>query len=359
MLVSSFHRTRMPRLLLALLLAWAGARSGECFGWSTGSMQVGLAAGRGGAPALARRHGAGGRLAGGRLAGGRWARALVRLQVVVDAPALVDAPAHSSQERAGQCFESAVQAYQDAARLPEAAAAKRDERLVHGMRLLREVFELDFQVVEASHYVASGTRTLTNVTCMRPRGGQHDDSGFIMNEELLAMDLEPGRLCEGGACCDACSRVQLRALATDAECAELLCRADALMPPSPPRELSQQREQVNLQFQFTAAAGDIRLHLMYIRMLERMRRAVAREYGLPLSTISLTQSFVSRLRCYDLPGQPHPAGPVHVDECSTVDARTNVPRVSGLPGKTITRCRVSPLLRCAPSPKPKTQNPKP
>jgi len=70
MLVSSFHRTRMPRLL-----AWAGARSGECFGWSAGRTQVGLAAGRGGSPALARRHGA-----RGKLAGGRWARAPVRIQ---------------------------------------------------------------------------------------------------------------------------------------------------------------------------------------------------------------------------------------------------------------------------------------
>jgi hypothetical protein len=89
------------------------------------------------------------------------------------------------------------------------------------------------------------------------------------------------------------------------------------MPPEQPEGEREARQQFNLQFQFTAAAGDVRLHLMYIRTIERMRRAVAREYGLPLSSLSLTQSFISRLRCYDIPQHTHYAGPVHVDECST------------------------------------------
>ena len=48
-------------------------------------------------------------------------------------------------------------------------------------------------------YATPTARDVVIVTCMRPRNVHeigHDDSGFVMNEELLAMPLEPGRLCQ-------------------------------------------------------------------------------------------------------------------------------------------------------------------
>lgn len=96
----------------------------------------------------------------------------------------------SAAERADEHFAAAVMEYQEAAKMPATDAA-RDEHLIAGMRHLKKTFELDFEGVEASHYAAGGRgRTIANVTCMRPLGGEHDDSGFIMNDELLAMVSE-------------------------------------------------------------------------------------------------------------------------------------------------------------------------
>ena len=169
-------------------------------------------------------------------------------------------------------------------------------------------------------YATPTARDVVNVTCMRPRNVHelgHDDSGFVMNEELLAMPLEPGRLCQDGACCDACSRVQLPQVMTARECHEMMAGSSAVMPGAHAEHERAPREQHNLQLQFRAAAGDIRLHLLYIRLLERLRRIVAHEYGVNLRRLSVEQSFVSRLRCHPAPNYTQPAGALHVDECST------------------------------------------
>lgn len=230
--------------------------------------------------------------------------------------------APSAASRADEMFDAAVDIYEQAAERGT-ANAKRDEQLVEGMRLLEKVFELDFEHVKAKQYIEHG-RSLVNVTCMRPRGGEHADAAdtghYITNDELLAMDLEPGRLCENGACCDACSRVQLPSIATEAECNEMISRAIILFPPESPETEGEPQPKGyswwikhNLQLQFTAAAGDLKLHLLYIRLLERMRRTMAYEYGIPLVKLSLQQSFIKRLT----PKHGQAAGPTHVDECGT------------------------------------------
>ena len=193
--------------------------------------------------------------------------------------------------------------------------------MVEGMHLLQKVFDLDIEDVKATQYVPHG-RSLLNVTCMRPRGGEWLDAAetrhYVINDELLAMDLEPGRLCENGACCDACSRVVLPSMATGAECNEIMSRTNDLLPPiqasNEPREQGYAWwKQHNLEILCTAAAGDFNLHLLYIRLLERMRRTVAHEYGIPLAKLSLQQSFIKRLT----PEEYSKPGPVHVDECGT------------------------------------------
>jgi hypothetical protein len=61
-----------------------------------------------------------------------------------------------------------------------------------------------------------------------------------------------------------------------------------------------------------AAAGDVRTTLLYLRLVERMRRATAHEYGLCLSSITPKQTFVSRIaETGDGTRQS-----LHVDECS-------------------------------------------
>ena len=217
----------------------------------------------------------------------------------------VESAPDSVSARADKLFAQSVDVYANVVsqdRQAEWDVAARDDSLVKAMHLLEEVFRLDFEVVKASYYsnddVSANLRSCMNVTCMRPAGGTHDDSRrpFIMGEELLGMELEPGRLCESGTCSDTCSRVQLSRLASSGECDEVISRVSSLMPPLLEGADAQQaspRQQHNLPLQFTAAAGDLRLHLLYLRLVERMRRVVALEYGLELSSISLT----NRCKC--------------------------------------------------------------
>ena len=59
------------------------------------------------------------------------------------------------------------------------------------------------------------------------------------------------------------------------------------------------------------ASGDARLILLFVRLIERMRRAIAHEYGLPLKSIKPRQTFLSRL------SMPEPERQsLHVDESS-------------------------------------------
>ena len=51
----------------------------------------------------------------------------------------------------------------------------------------------------------------------------------------------------------------------------------------------------NLALDATAAIGNLELHLLYIRLIERMRRCIAHEYGLALLHLSPRQSFINRL----------------------------------------------------------------
>ena len=51
----------------------------------------------------------------------------------------------------------------------------------------------------------------------------------------------------------------------------------------------------NLALDATAAIGNLELHLLYIRLIERTRRCIAHEYGLDLLHLSPRQSFINRL----------------------------------------------------------------
>ena len=91
-----------------------------------------------------------------------------------------------------------------------------------------------------------------------------------------------GRVCAQGDCNDCCSRVLLDGLATAAECNRMLYLASDLLPPPDERTF-------NLFLKLTAAAGALPAHIQFVRLVERLRRTVAREYGLPLRTLSPRQ----------------------------------------------------------------------
>ena len=112
---------------------------------------------------------------------------------------------------------------------------------------------------------------------------------------LRALALEPGRICSDGRCCDACSRVLLPRLASDAECLQLVQHAAAFLPSPDTGEQGGRAVSRNLALEATAAIGNVELHLLYIRLIERVRRCIAHEYGVELLHLSPRQSFINRL----------------------------------------------------------------
>lgn len=203
-----------------------------------------------------------------------------------------------------------------------------ERRIVHGEpialsralpSLLRECFEDD---VDATLQRSERT-LLANVTCLCPTDGVSGDQLF--NDELLrfqAAQTREGRQCRGGACGDACSRVALAGLASAAECDEMRRRAAALMAShgsrpegrSPHLDEAVAREETSLSLDALAAGGDVRALLLFVRLLERVRRAIAREYGLPLNSIFADSGFVSRISARAAPAS---YGIVHADESSS------------------------------------------
>jgi len=111
--------------------------------------------------------------------------------------------------------------------------------------------------------------------------------------------LLEGRACRGGACCAACSRVTYDALITPAEAEAFTRELDFVWP-----------EDTGHQFSLSKCAfRDARTSLLFVRYVERMRRAIAHEYGLPLATVTPLQTFVS---CFE--GEGAKQGGLHSDE---------------------------------------------
>ena len=157
-------------------------------------------------------------------------------------------------------------------------------------RLLHAVFDADMS------QLTSRDKDVRNVTCMQPavEGGGYE----VINDDLLAVDLREGRACADGTCCDACSRVNFPSFATQPEVSAFLSELQfSIVPPL---------HQFSLQ---KCAFRDMRTTLIFVRLVERMRRAIAHEYGLALSTVLPLQTFVS---CFI--GAQDKQGGLHSDE---------------------------------------------
>eukprot|EP00966_Prymnesium_polylepis_P249065 5758602-Prymnesium_polylepis.1 len=190
------------------------------------------------------------------------------------------------------CFESAVTLC---------------ERRVHGPdkflhadvpALLGAVFDADF------HRLSSEQVSVSILPCRRPARGV-DGSG-LFDDELLDLDMEPGRACKGGACCDSCARIVLDEFASAEECDQLLSACASLMP-------SQRNLEGTLTLDQSAEARNVRATLHLLRLVERMRRVIAREFALPLEALSPDSAFVSRIPC---DAERESYGRLHADESS-------------------------------------------
>ena len=138
---------------------------------------------------------------------------------------------------------------------------------------LRDVFDADFEQYQLQRRSDASSQ---NVTCLRPTM-----AGLpIRGDGLVNVETEAGRICCDD-CTDACSRVVVPGFAAETECAELCTLAAAVMED----DLS---ETAATQLSLASAAyhGSTRLTLLMVRQVEKLRRAVAHEYGLPHGGVS-------------------------------------------------------------------------
>lgn len=210
--------------------------------------------------------------------------------------------------RATVAMPTAAAAFEEAISLCERRASGESQvSLASVPTLLERVFDADHQ-----RLVKRAKRSVRNVTCLCPIDGEDGQQKF--DDELLRFrDLHTrvGRQCRGGQCSDACSRVSLAGFASYAECATLQARAEALMNDGHGVRVGD--SEFNLDLSSAARSGDVRTALLLLRLIERMRRAVAHEYGLPLSTVRAHYAFVSRIAA---DAERASYGIVHADESS-------------------------------------------
>lgn len=139
--------------------------------------------------------------------------------------------------------------------------------------MLHHIFDADLR------HLLTREKITKNVTCMQPDdsdgvAGAARKMNYIFDDgDHKNLPLKEGRRCEGGNCCDKCSRNIFPTFATEAE-----------------SNLQTFPELCSLTFNDleTVSAATI---LQFVRLVERVRRTISHEYGVPLSTILPLQAY--------------------------------------------------------------------
>lgn len=155
-------------------------------------------------------------------------------------------------------------------------AEARDEPLSADVAtMLHHVFAADHELLISSQR----EHLRANITCRSPddssgTAGAARRMNYVFDDgDHKHLPLVDGRTCEGGTCCDACSRNVYPTFATPAEC-------DMTVFPELASFTFNELEKVS--------AATI---LQFVRLIERVRRTIAYEYGLPLSSILPLQAY--------------------------------------------------------------------
>lgn len=176
---------------------------------------------------------------------------------------------------------------------------------------LHEVPNLLAQVFASDHEqtLARTERSVTNTTCLCPKSGV--DGQGLLDEDLVAVQAfqtdRGARQCAGGGCSDACSRVTVASFASRAECEALVGGIEAHTPPT------MAHEEFTLDLEELCATADVATTLTFLRLIERLRRLVAHEYGVARECIFIESAFTSRIPA-DAPQAAY--GKLHADESS-------------------------------------------
>lgn len=122
-------------------------------------------------------------------------------------------------------------------------------------------------------------QTRTNLTCMKPdegggTGAAAKKMNYIFDDgDHKNLPLEEGRRCEGGTCCDKCSRNIFPTFASNKE-----------------SSLAAFPELASLTFNDLEKVSSATI-VQFVRLVERVRRTMAYEYGLDLSTLLPLQAY--------------------------------------------------------------------
>jgi hypothetical protein len=140
-------------------------------------------------------------------------------------------------------------------------------------RMLHHIFDADLQHLQRRE------KLTTNVTCMQPDDstgltGAARKMNYIFDDSAHKdLPLTEGRRCEGGNCCEVCSRNVFPTFATEKECC-----------------LETFPELTSLTFNNLETVSSSTI-LQFVRLVERVRRTISHEYGLPLSSILPLQAY--------------------------------------------------------------------
>lgn len=154
--------------------------------------------------------------------------------------------------------------------------AEADDLAISGniTQMIHHVFDADM------YNLLQREKITTNVTCMQPAGETETVAGTARRMNYVFDDgdhknlpLSEGRRCEDGNCCDACSRNVFPTFALDHE-----------------SNLNTFPELCSLTFNDLEKVRTETI-IQFVRLVERVRRTMAHEYGLPLSTLLPLQAY--------------------------------------------------------------------
>ena len=139
-------------------------------------------------------------------------------------------------------------------------------------RMLHHIFDADVK------HLLTREKIGKNITCMQPRLDNMGDKARSMNYIFddgahKDLPLSEGRVCEGGTCCDECSRNIFPTFASDAE-----------------TDFNTFPQLTSFTFNDLKNADTASI-IQFMRLIERVRRTIAHEYGLPLKTILPLQAY--------------------------------------------------------------------
>ena len=178
---------------------------------------------------------------------------------------LIESGLQMDESTTSQAFWAVVRAVDN--------AEKQDQPLSADVpRMLHHIFDADLD------HLLTREQHRTNVTCMQPRddgvGGKARAMNYIFDDSSHKdLPLEEGRRCEDGQCCDACSRNIFPTFALENE-------IDFNTFP--------EINSITFNELETVSAATI---IQFVRLVERVRRTIAHEYGLDLSTILPLQAY--------------------------------------------------------------------